>query len=143
MELGTMLGAGQATSRVYGVEDLLAATRAQIDRLTPAETIREVNAGAILIDIRPIEQRQAEGDVPGAHIVQRNVLEWRLDPSCPYRDPALAQRGRRVILICREGYQSSLAAAEVQRFGIDAADVIGGVLSWRDAGLTLIRPVAA
>jgi rhodanese-related sulfurtransferase len=138
MELGTTSGAGHATGSVYGVEDLLAAARAQIDRLAPAETIREVNRGAILVDIRPVEQRQAEGDVPGAHVVERNVLEWRLDPNCPYRDPALAQQGLRMILICREGYQSSLAAATVRRFGVNAADVIGGTLAWSEAGLKLI-----
>jgi rhodanese-related sulfurtransferase len=69
--------------------------------------------------------------------VQRNVLEWRLDPACPHRDPELARRDRLVIVICDEGYQSSLAAATLCRFGLRAADVIGGFQAWRAAGLPL------
>jgi rhodanese-related sulfurtransferase len=70
-------------------------------------------------------------------VIPRNVLEWRLDPACTDCDPTLAQRGRRVILICDEGYQSSLAAATLKRFGLDATDVIGGAQGWRAAGLPL------
>jgi rhodanese-related sulfurtransferase len=79
--------------------------------------------------------RAVEGVVPGAVHVPRNVLEWRLDPSCPHRDPVIARRDVRVILICDEGFQSSLAAAVVRRFGVDATDVAGGFQAWRDDGL--------
>ncbi len=120
-----------------GVDALLAAARAEIDRLTPAEALAETERGAAMVDIRPVEQRQRDGDLPGARVIQRNVLEWRLDPGSEERDPELAQPGRRVILICNEGYQSSLAAATVRRFGLDAADVIGGVQRWRGDGLEL------
>ena len=78
--------------------------------------------------------------VPGATVIPRNVLEWRLDPESPHCNPALAAQGNRVILICDEGYQSSLAAATLQRFGLDATDVIGGAQAWKAAGLPLENP---
>ncbi|MGE5527200.1 MAG: rhodanese-like domain-containing protein [Methanosarcina sp.] len=120
-----------------GVEDLLAEAQAEVDRYTPAEAAAAAREGAILIDIRPLEQRRRDGLVPAATIVQRNVLEWRLDPRGEHRDPALARDDRPVILVCDEGYQSSLAAATVRRFGVEAADVIGGVQAWMAAGLPL------
>ena len=83
---------------------------------------------------RPTSAR-GTATLPGARVVPRNVLEWRLDPSCEHRDPELARRDARVIVVCDEGYQSSLAAATLRRFGLDATDVIGGVQAWREAGL--------
>ena len=93
---------------------------------------------ALLVDIRSEEQRRRDGDLPGAHVVPRNVLEWRLDPACEYRDPELTRAGRKVIVVCDEGYQSSLAAATLRRFGLDATDVIGGVQAWREESLPLV-----
>jgi rhodanese-related sulfurtransferase len=122
---------------VVTVDQLLASARGEIDRLTPAEAYAATRNGAVLVDIRPTEQRDRDGQVPGARVISRNVLEWRLDPQSEHRDPEVAQRGRRVIVICDEGYQSSLAAATLRRFGVDAADVIGGVQSWRNARLRL------
>ena len=119
------------------VEELLAAAREGIARFTPAETIAAVARGALLIDIRQAHQRERDGSVPGAAVVERNVLEWRLDPRGAHRDPRLAREGVPVILICDEGYQSSLAAALVRRFGLDAGDVIGGVQAWIADGLPL------
>lgn len=119
------------------VDELLAAARAEIDRLRPAEALAETQNGAVLVDIRPAEQRDRDGNVPGARVIARNVLEWRLDPRSKHRDEELARPGLRVILICDEGYQSSLAAATVGRFGLDAADVIGGIQAWRSTGLEL------
>jgi rhodanese-related sulfurtransferase len=124
------------------VEELLAEAQAEIDRLSPAEAHRAAQDGALLIDIRPLEQRQRDGFVPGATIVERNVLEWRLDPDGEHRNPDLARRDRRIILICDEGYQSSLAAATLRRFGLDSCDVIGGVQDWLAAGLPL-EPTSA
>ncbi len=123
------------------VEDLLAEAQAQIDRLTPAEARAAAAAGDLLVDIRPLEQRRRDGLVPGAALVDRNVLEWRLDPEGEHRDPTLARRDRRIVLICNEGYQSSLAAATLLRFGLDATDVIDGVQGWMAAGLPL-QPAA-
>jgi rhodanese-related sulfurtransferase len=113
-----------------GVDELLAEARSELDRVTPAEARDEAAAGALLIDIRSESQRACDGEIPGAAYVPRNVLEWRLDPDSPHRDPALARRDRRLILICHEGYQSSLAAATLRRFGLDATDVIGGAVAW-------------
>ncbi len=122
------------------VEDLLAEAQAQIDRLTPAEAQAAAAAGDLLNDIRPLEQRRRDGLVLGAAIVDRNVLEWRLDPAGEHRNPALARTDRRIVLICNEGYQSSLAAVTLLRFGLDATDVIDGVQGWTAAGLPLEHP---
>jgi rhodanese-related sulfurtransferase len=124
------------------VEALLAEARAQIERLAPTRASEAMGEGALMIDIRPLQQRQLAGLVPGAAIVDRNVLEWRLDPRGADRDPTLARTDCRVILICNEGYQSSLAAATLRRFGLDACDVDGGVQAWAAAGLPLEDPGA-
>jgi rhodanese-related sulfurtransferase len=124
------------------VEELLAEAAAEIDRLTPAEAQAAAAEGGLLIDIRPLEQRRRDGLVPGATIVDRNVLEWRLDPNGEHRNPHLAHRDRRIVLICNEGYQSVLAAATLRRFGLDSCDVIDGVQGWMAAGLPL-EPTAA
>ena len=94
-------------------------------------------AGAVLIDIRPVEQRESDGVIPGARIVARNVLEWRLDPASGHSDPALGQgRDRHVILVCDAGYASSLAAVTLQDLAFGhATDLAGGFQAWRDAGL--------
>jgi rhodanese-related sulfurtransferase len=117
------------------VAQLLDAARAGLPRLSPEEAQGTILAGAALVDIRPDRQRREDGEIGCATPIPRNVLEWRLDPACPHRDPQLARRGRRVIVLCDEGYQSSLAAATLRRFGLDAADVIGGFRAWRAAGL--------
>ena len=122
------------------VEELLAAARARLARLTPEEAHAAMGAGALLVDIRSDSQRAADGLVPGARVVARNVLEWRLDPASPFRDPELARPDARLMLLCDEGYQSSLVAATVQSFGIaGATDVIGGFRAWRAAGLPIER----
>lgn len=124
-----------ARSVVIGVGDLLAEARRGLVRLSPAETVEATAHGSVLIDIRSDGQRASDGEIPGAVVVPRNVLEWRLDPDSEHRDPELARRDRRVILICSQGYQSSLAAATVRRFGVDATDVIGGFQAWLRDGL--------
>jgi len=134
------LVAGEGT--LTTVEEVLAEARAEIERLSPAEAHQAAQEGDLLVDIRPVEQRQRDGFVPNATIVERNVLEWRLDPEGEHRNPALARRDRRIVLICDEGYQSSLAAATLRRFGLDSCDVIDGVQGWMAAGLPL-EPTAA
>jgi rhodanese-related sulfurtransferase len=119
------------------IDDLLAEAQGSIPRFTPREAAAAAVDGAILVDIRPVEQRRRDGSVPGATVVQRNVLEWRLDPGSEWRDPRLTRRDVAVILICDEGYQSSLAAATLRRFGVDAGDVIGGAQGWIEEGLAL------
>jgi rhodanese-related sulfurtransferase len=122
---------------VVTVDELLAEARAELVRLTPAEALAAVRAGARMVDIRPVEQRDRDGRIPGAHVISRNVLEWRLDPGSEHCDSDVARLDRKVILICDEGYQSSLAAATLRRFGLDATDVIGGVQAWRGESLPL------
>ena len=122
------------------VEQLLAAARARLRRMAPAEAHAAMDDGALLVDIRSDGQRAADGEIPGARIVQRNALEWRLDPGCAHRDPELCRRGARIVLLCDEGYQSSLAAATLLSFGVDATDVIGGFRAWRAAGLPVATP---
>ena len=117
------------------VDTLLELARASLVRVTPREAIQAAERGDLLIDIRPVEQRQQDGLIPGAHIVPRNVLEWRLDPRSVHKDPELARTDCRLILICNEGYQSSLAAATLRTFGLDATDVIGGAQAWLRSGL--------
>jgi rhodanese-related sulfurtransferase len=102
-----------------------------------------MKGGALLIDIRTESQRDHDGEIPGAVVIPRNVLEWRLDPRGQHRDPALARPGRMVILVCAEGYQSSLAAATLLRFGLQATDVVGGAQAWRSAGLPIGREDSA
>jgi rhodanese-related sulfurtransferase len=121
-------------------EELLAQARSGLDRLEPDEAQRAVEQGALLVDIRCESQRDRDGIVPGAHFVQRNVLEWKLDPCSDWRDAELARADARVVLICNEGYQSSLAAANLHKLGIErATDVVGGFQAWRAAGLPVER----
>ena len=122
------------------VDDLLEEARRDLVRMSPAQAHAARSEGALLIDIRSESQRGRDGELPGAQVVARNVLEWRLDPASPHRDPALARRDRRVIVLCDEGYQSSLAAATLRRFGLDATDVAGGFQAWRAAGLPVEAP---
>jgi rhodanese-related sulfurtransferase len=121
------------------VDELLVEAGAGLVRLTPAQALAAVGAGAILVDTRPAEQRDRDGRLPGALVIARNVLEWRLDPRSEHRDPDVARADRQVIVVCDEGYQSSLAAGTLRRFGLDATDVIGGAQSWRTEGLPLAR----
>ena len=123
------------------VDQLLAHARARLQRLTPAEAFAAQRRGGVLVDIRSDRQRERDGIVPGARVVPRNVLEWRCDPASEARDPELSRPAVLLMLLCDEGYQSSLAAATLQRFGLArATDVIGGFQAWRDAGLPVSAP---
>ncbi|MEU8347605.1 Rhodanese-related sulfurtransferase [Actinomadura meyerae] len=118
------------------IDDILAAARARLDRVRPDEAHAEAGAGAVLVDIRPAAQRAEEGEIPGALIVERNVLEWRFDPACDARLPVATGHDLRVIVFCSEGYTSSLAAASLHDLGLTrATDIVGGFKAWRAAGL--------
>jgi rhodanese-related sulfurtransferase len=118
-----------------GIAQILEAARARLHRVTPAHAHAEVGSGAVLVDIRPAAQRQAEGEIPGAILIERKVLEWRLDPRSDHRLP-IASYSLRVIVVCSEGYTSSLAAASLLDLGIsEATDLDGGFRAWRAAGL--------
>ncbi len=129
------LGAVQAG---VSIEVLLDDARKALIRLEPAEAHRAAASGAILVDIRPMEQRQRDGTIPGALVIDRNVLEWRLDPTSDFREPAVDSQ-QQVLIICNEGYSSSLAAATLRLLGRDATDVIGGFQKWRQSGLPVVR----
>jgi rhodanese-related sulfurtransferase len=117
------------------IDELLAAARTRLTRLSPVQAEQAVADGAVLVDIRPEGQRLAEGEIPGAVIVERNVLEWRFDPASTARLPA-ASYDLQVIVFCSEGYTSSLAAASLQDLGVwRATDLDGGFRAWRAAGL--------
>lgn len=125
--------------RIRSVDEVLDEARTRLIRLPPPEALAAQAAGGLIVDIRPDVNRRAEGEIPGALVVDRNVLEWRLDPRCEARLP-LASYDLHVILVCNEGYASSLAALSLQELGISAAtDVIGGFRAWRAAGLPVAR----
>ena len=106
--------------------------RSGLDRVQPEDLAEEIAGGAILIDIRPVEQRQRDGELPGAIVIDRNVLEWRLDPTSPHRLPIATGADVRLIIVCNEGYSSSLAAATLQELGLHrATDLVGGFQAWR------------
>ena len=114
------------------VEMLLERARSQLDRVTPEQLTTEVAHGAVVIDIRPSEQRLRDGELPGAVVIDRNVLEWRLDPTSPHRAPIDIDHQTRLILVCNEGYSSSLAAATLRELGLTrATDLVGGYQAWR------------
>jgi rhodanese-related sulfurtransferase len=122
------------------IDDLLAGARRGLERLDPTAALEAIGSGAILIDIRADSQIAADGVVPGALVIPRNVLEWRIDPASGHRHPRAPGLDGRVILMCNEGYQSSLAAATLQRLGFArATDVDGGFQAWRAAGLPVSR----
>ncbi|MEU4716412.1 rhodanese-like domain-containing protein [Micromonospora purpureochromogenes] len=124
-----------------GIDEILAAARARLRRLDPEAAHLAYRAGALLVDIRPAAQRAAHGTVPGALAIERNVLEWRLDPRCPARLPQAVGYDLPVVVICQEGYTSSLAAAALQDLGLHrATDVVGGFVAWRIAGLPALGP---
>jgi rhodanese-related sulfurtransferase len=109
------------------IDALLARARAVLDRVEPGDLDGELAAGAVLIDIRPVEQRQRDGELNGAIIIDRNVLEWRLDPTSPDRLPVASSADIRYILVCNQGYSSSLAAATLRDLGLSrATDLVGG-----------------
>ena len=119
-----------------GIDELIAEARGGLERLPPETALAALTDGATLVDIRPLEQRIVEGEVPGAIIIGRNVLEWRLDPRSDARIPALARADARVIVMCSEGYASTLAAASLRRIGLRwATDLDGGFQGWKAAGL--------
>ena len=126
------------------VDVLLAEARALLpDRPTPSEAYDLVAAGALLIDIRGDDQRRRDGLIPGAVLVARNSLEWRCDPTSQWRDAAIYDHDQHILLICDQGFGSSLAAANLQHLGMHrATDVQGGFQAWRAAGLPVTPPPA-
>lgn len=125
------------------IEEILEAARARLSRVTPLEAAKEAADGGVLIDIRPAAQRAEDGEIPGSTVIERNHLEWRLDPASEARLPWVTGYDHRIIVFCEEGYTSSLAAAALQDLGLRrATDVIGGYRAWTTEGLP-VAPAAA
>jgi rhodanese-related sulfurtransferase len=117
------------------IEGLLADARRSYERVSPYRARRDAEAGAVIVDIRPGWQRDLE--IPGSLIIERNHLEWRLHPDSDARLP-VADTTRRWVVVCSEGYASSLAAASLVQLGLDATDIVGGIAAWRTAGLPVV-----
>lgn len=121
------------------IDELLDAARTRLTRLDPAAARAAQRRGAVLVDIRPAAQRAEHGEIPGALIIERNVLEWRFDPRSSAR-LSIADYDLPVVVVCQEGYTSSLAAAALQDLGVHrATDLAGGYAAWRAAGLPVCR----
>jgi rhodanese-related sulfurtransferase len=118
------------------IDTLLASARARLVRLDPGQAFAAMQEGAILVDIRGDDQLREHGRLPGAVRIPRNVLEWRADPACSAADPRIADLDAHLVLVCQQGYQSSLAAATLQELGFRrATDLDGGFEAWQAAGL--------
>jgi rhodanese-related sulfurtransferase len=125
------------------IDEILGDAAVGLGRLSPLEAWAEMRAGATLVDIRSPDQRQAQGYVPGSVHHPLSTILWRLDPECPTSNERIPLDAR-VILICREGFSSVLAAAQLLELGFeDATDVIGGVDAWKEAGLPVLRQANA
>lgn len=113
------------------IDMLLKDCRRTLRRVEPVALADELEAGALVVDTRPVEQRLRDGELPGAVVIDRNVLEWRLDPSSAHRIPEVSDVEVRIIVVCNEGFSSSLAAATLQRLGLRrATDLRGGFQAW-------------
>jgi len=117
---------------VRSVDEILASARTQIDRVEPHELERLRAGGALVVDIRPERQRAAEGELGFGIVVERNVLEWRFDLQGSHALPEVRDYDQQVVVVCSEGYASSLAAASLRQLGFTrAADLAGGYVAWR------------
>jgi rhodanese-related sulfurtransferase len=118
------------------IERHLEEVRAGISILTPDAAAELRTAGALLVDTRPVAQRAEFGHIPGAVVIDRNVLEWRLDPTSEHRHPAVIDHHGPIVVFCQEGYSSSLAVASLVALGMaDVHDLAGGFSAWAAAGL--------
>ncbi|MFE3652326.1 rhodanese-like domain-containing protein [Streptomyces sp. NPDC057579] len=118
------------------IDELLARARRGLTRVDPAQAAALRETGGLLVDIRYAQLRERDGTIPGALIVERNELEWRLDPTGEHRAPEATHHDLPIVVICNEGYASSLAAVSLHELGLHrATDLIGGFQAWRAAGL--------
>jgi len=122
------------------IDEVVERARRTLVRVTPEQAAAELAQGALVVDIRTESDRAVEGEIPGAIVIERTVLEWRLDPTSPSRLEPVTDHEIRVIVVCAEGYSSSLAAASLQDIGlVNATDVVGGFEAWKAAGLPIRR----
>ena len=140
---GLAVSDGPRTCRQWAIDELLERVREGLDRVGAAEASRPRGRRALLVDIRYAALRERDGLIPGALVVERNELEWRLDPQGSHRAPEATSHDLRVVVVCNEGYASSLAAASLRQLGLHrATDLVGGFQAWRAAGLP-VTPGAA
>jgi rhodanese-related sulfurtransferase len=133
----------EAPASGRSIDEILAAARSRLARLTPAAAYQAQQAGAVLVDTRPIAQRAEYGQIPGALVIERNVLEWRFDPRSDARLTVADRYDLPVVVYCQQGYSSSLAAASLQDLGLQrATDLAGGFGAWLAAGLPVVYPAA-
>ncbi|MGA5138917.1 rhodanese-like domain-containing protein [Streptomyces azureus] len=132
-------GSGRV-QRAVGIDELLERVRAGYERIEPQEAYEAARAGdALLVDIRYAALRERDGLIPDALVVERNELEWRLDPQGSHRLPEATSHALRVVVICNEGYASSLAVQSLHQLGLrGATDLVGGFQAWRAAGLPVV-----
>ncbi|MFI5807983.1 rhodanese-like domain-containing protein [Streptomyces sp. NPDC051561] len=134
------MSADAGTPEPVGIDELLERVREGLDRVGPYEAYSAAESGALLVDIRYAALRERDGVIPGALVVERNELEWRMDPWGSHRSPEATGHDRHVIVICNEGYASSLAAVSLRGLGLRrATDLEGGFQAWRGAGLPVTR----
>ncbi|MFH9003474.1 rhodanese-like domain-containing protein [Streptomyces afghaniensis] len=133
-------GSSGGVQRPVGIDELLERVRAGYERIEPQEAYEAAVAGdALLVDIRYAALRERDGLIPGALVVERNELEWRLDPQGSHRLPEATSHALRVVVLCNEGYASSLAVQSLHQLGLHrATDLIGGFQAWRAAGLPVV-----
>jgi rhodanese-related sulfurtransferase len=121
---------------IASIEEILVSARSSLARVTAPEAAQLCRDGALIVDIRPVEQRRRDGEIPGALVIDRNVFEWRLDPTSTHRLPEIDGYDQVIIVVCNEGYASSLAAKSLQDLGLRrATDLVDGFVAWRAAGL--------
>ncbi|MFC8366676.1 rhodanese-like domain-containing protein [Streptomyces sp. NPDC057239] len=139
-----MSGTNQPAGGAVGIDELLERVRAGYERVEPQAAYEATRTGeALLVDIRYAALRDRDGLVPGALVVERNELEWRLDPRGSHRLPEATSHDLRIVVICNEGYASSLAAESLHRLGLHrATDLVGGFQAWREAGLPVVSAPA-
>lgn len=132
---GIPLPAADTPASGHSIDELLTVARGRLDRVPPEAWASERASGALIIDIRPAEQRARDGELPGAVVIERNALEWRLDPRCDHRIAPVSGFDTRIVIVCNEGYGSSLAAAALHDLGLhQATDMIGGFQAWLTIG---------
>jgi rhodanese-related sulfurtransferase len=125
------------------IDDIFDEARRQITRLAPRQAHEALSEGALLVDLRSVDERERHGVIPGSLHIPRSVLEWRADPDCEHRDPTLARLDARVILFCAEGYSSVLAALSLQQLGFEqVGDMVGGFAAWKADRLPVARASA-
>lgn len=135
------MSAADRPAGARSIDEVLAEARGRLRRMEPREAAARAAAGAVLVDTRPASQRDRDGAVPGALVIERNHLEWRFDPAGDAKVPEATGYDVEVVVLCDEGYSSSLAADSLRALGLHrATDVIGGFQAWRAAGLPVIGP---